>query len=69
MKRDFKVLLESAQKQKTEDFEELLLRYKPLLLKEAVIDSVFDEDLYQEYCMVFYRCVRKFSTQKGNINE
>ena len=69
MKKDFKVLLESAQKQKTEDFEELLLRYKPLLLKEAVIDSVFDEDLYQEYCMGFYRCVRKFSTQKGNTNE
>lgn len=61
MKKDFKVLLESAQLQEQDGFDELLLRYKPLLLKEAVIDGVFDEDLYQEYCMVFYLCVRKFT--------
>ena len=63
MKKDFKELLISAQSEDREGFEELLLRYKPLLLKEAVIDGIFDEDLYQEYCMVFYHCVQKFSVK------
>ena len=60
MKKDFKALLLTAQSEDREGFEELLLRYKPLLLKEAVIDGIFDEDLYQEYCIVFFRCVQKF---------
>lgn len=60
MKKDFKALLLTAQSEDREGFEELLLRYKPLLLKEAVIDGVFDEDLYQEYCMVFFHCVKRF---------
>lgn len=60
MKKDFKVLLLTAQSEDREGFEELLLRYKPLLLKEAVIDGIFDEDLYQEYCMTFFRCVKRF---------
>ena len=63
MKKDFKVLLLTAQSEERENFEELLLRYKPLLLKEAVIDGIFDEDLYQECCMVFYHCVKKFSVE------
>lgn len=63
MKKDFKALLIAAQSQEQDNFEELLLRYKPLLLKEAVIDDVFDEDLFQEYCIVFYRCVKTFSAE------
>ncbi len=64
MKKDFKELLISAQTKEQDDFDELLLRYKPLLLKEAVIDGLFDEDLYQEYCMTFLRCVKRFSLEE-----
>ena len=38
----------------------LLSMYRPLLMKEAVIDGTFDEDLYQELCIAFLRCVRNF---------
>ena len=31
-----------------------------LLLKEAIIDNVFDEDLYQELCVTLLDCIRKF---------
>ena len=36
------------------------LVYRPLLLKEAILDSSLDEDLYQELCLVFLRCIEKF---------
>ena len=39
----------------------LLMMYQPLLLKESIVDGVLDEDLYQELCIVFLRCVRYFS--------
>ena len=34
--------------------------YKPLLVKESIIDGVFDEDLYQELCMTPLHCIRVF---------
>lgn len=63
MKTNIRELLISAQTREQDGFEKLLAQYKPLLLKEAVIDGVFDEDIYQEYCMVFYRCVQNFSVE------
>lgn len=36
--------------------EFLLEMYKPLLAKEAIVDGIFDEDLYQELCMQFCVC-------------
>lgn len=40
--------------------EQLLMMYQPLLLKEAIVNGVLDEDLYQELCIVFLRCIRQF---------
>lgn len=40
--------------------EQLLKLYQPLLSKEAIVDGVFDEDLYQELCYKFIRCIDKF---------
>ena len=57
------------------NFEELLLQaragdehavtdilelYKPLLIKESVLDVSFDEDLYQELCIVLLKCINQF---------
>lgn len=30
------------------------------LLKESIIDGILDEDLYQELCIVFMRCIDRF---------
>mgnify|MGYP002609905783 FL=1 len=40
--------------------EFLLEMYRPLLVKEAIVDGIFDEDLYQELCMQFCVCIREF---------
>ena len=38
----------------------LLEMYKPLLIKYTIINGRFDEDLYQELCITFLKCVRLF---------
>lgn len=57
------------------NFEELLLQaragdeyavtgilelYKPLLIKASVLDGSFDEDLFQELCIVLLKCINQF---------
>lgn len=32
--------------------------YRPLLLKESIVCSLFDEDLYQELCLTLLNCIR-----------
>ena len=38
----------------------LLEKYKPLLIKNAILNGFFDEDLYQEQCLVLMRCIQLF---------
>lgn len=57
---NFKELLSRAKDDDLQAKETLLERYKSLLLKEAIIDGVFDEDLYQEFCVTLLDCIRKF---------
>lgn len=39
---------------------ELLEKYKPLLIKNSILNGYFDEDLYQEQCLVLMRCINLF---------
>lgn len=34
--------------------------YKPMLIKSSIINGVFDEDLYQELCVVLMKCIEHF---------
>ena len=56
----FEELLRKAQKNEQDAMEQLLMMYQPLLMKEAIVNGVLNEDLYQELCIVFVRCVRQF---------
>lgn len=56
----FKDLLLQAKTGDEKAFGELLIMYRPLLLKESIVDGMFDEDLYQELCIVFLRCIKRF---------
>lgn len=40
--------------------EQIIEMYRPLLIKNALVDGVFDEDLYQELVLEVLRCVRYF---------
>lgn len=57
----FKELLVQARAGDQSAVENLLIMYQPLLLKESIVDGVLDEDLYQELCITFLHCIRKFS--------
>lgn len=56
----FKNLLLQAKTGDEKALTELLLMYRPLLLKESIVDGIFDEDLLQELCIVFLKCVSRF---------
>ncbi len=38
----------------------ILEMYRPLLLKESIVFGVFDEDLYQELCIIVLHCIEVF---------
>ena len=57
---NFLELLICAKAGDNEAAERILTMYQPLLVKESVLDGALDEDLYQELCLVFLRCIEKF---------
>ena len=57
---NFRDILISAQNGSEQAIEELMTRYKALLLKESICSGIFDEDLYQELCIVLLNCIRNF---------
>ena len=57
---NFKELLLQAKFGDRTATTELLMLYQPLLLKESIIDGILYEDLYQELCIVFMRCIDRF---------
>lgn len=56
----FEMLLQQAQEGKTEAITELFEMYKPLLIKNSIVEGIFDEDLYQELAEELLRCIRRF---------
>jgi len=57
---NFKELLILAQRGEAFAVNKILDMYKPLLIKESIIDGTFDEDLYQEQMITLLRCIQKF---------
>ena len=57
---NFEQLLLRAKQGDPKSIADILNMYQPLLLKYSVIDDRLDEDLYQELCLVFLRCIQIF---------
>jgi hypothetical protein len=38
----------------------LIEMYKPLLVKESVVNGIFDEDLYAELILTLLNCIQAF---------
>lgn len=57
---NFKELMLRAKENEKAAANEILAMYRPLLLKESIIDGIYDEDLYQELCLTLLHCIRKF---------
>ena len=39
---------------------DIMEKYKPLLIKNSILNGYFDEDLFQELCLVLMRCINLF---------
>ena len=57
----FKDLLLQAKKGNEASVNLLLEMYRPLLIKGAILNGHFDEDLYQEQCITLLRCIDMFA--------
>lgn len=58
---NFKELLQRAKADDQQAKQEIISMYQPLLVKESVINGVFDEDIYQDLCETLLLCIQKFS--------
>lgn len=57
---NFKELLQRAKLDDQQAKQEIITMYRPLLVKEAVVNGLFDEDIYQELCETLLLCIQKF---------
>ena len=61
MKMEFKELLIRAKRGENNAREELLKMYEGLIVRNAIVNGVFNEDLYQDLCYTFLLCIDKFN--------
>lgn len=57
---NFKQLLLLAHSGDECAIEDFLVLYRLLLVRESIVNGVFDEDLYQEQCITLVNCIRNF---------
>ena len=57
---EFQELLCCAKRGESKAVGEMLAMYRPLLLKAAIVNGVLEEDLFQELCIVLWRCINNF---------
>lgn len=57
----FEVILQQAKEGNPQAILEIVEMYKPLLIRNAIVEASFDEDLYQELVQVLLKCIKNFS--------
>ncbi len=57
---EFHELLQEAKAGDRESMETLFLMYRPLIIRQSMIEGRFCEDLYQELSATFLHCINKF---------
>ena len=58
---NFSELLIKAKQKDEEATLKIIEMYKPALLKNSMINNIFDEDLYQQLITVLLRCIQTFN--------
>ncbi len=57
---EFEEILFRAKMNDKQAVEQIVEMYRPLLIKNALVNGVFDEDLYQELIVELLKCIRYF---------
>ena len=61
---DFEEILFREKMDDKQAIEQILEMYRPLLIKNALVNGVFDEDLYQELMIELMKCIKYFTQLK-----
>lgn len=61
---EFEKLFLRARQSDKEALLEIIEMYRPMMIKYAIVDNKFDEDLYQELVYRLIVCVMKFPFPK-----
>jgi len=56
---NFKEILLLAKQNDESAVKQIVDLYSPLLMKESIVNGVFDEDLYQELWLTLINCIQK----------
>ena len=56
---DFKELLKQAKIGNDPAIAEIMNMYRPLLIKNSIINGSYDEDLFQELSITLLKCIRQ----------
>lgn len=57
---DFMELLKQAKAGNEPVIAEIMEMYRPLLIKNSIIDGSYDEDLFQELSITLLKCIIQF---------
>lgn len=57
---DFEILLRRAQMGDQEAMGEIFRMYRPLIIKNSMERSIYDEDLYQELSAALLNCIKVY---------
>ena len=61
---NFERLLLKAKEGNADAVLKILEIYKPLLIKNAIVNGRFDEDLYQELVSTLLQCIQRFQIMR-----
>lgn len=61
---EFREIFKSAREYDKKAMLEIVEMYRPLMVKYAVVNGKFDEDLYQEFVYTMLLCILKFPYEK-----
>ena len=61
---EFEEILFRAQQGDKKAVERVLEMFRPMLIRNALIKGIFDEDLYQEFVYTMLQCILKFPIEK-----
>ena len=57
---EFEEILFRVKMNDKQAIEQIVEMYRPLLIKNALVNGIFDEDLYQELTLELLKCIRYF---------
>ena len=57
---NFEKVLMQAKEGDSDAILEIIEMYKPLLIRNAIVNGRFDEDLYQELVSTLLQCIQRF---------